>query len=96
MQQADVAQAIATLQAQGKAVSVQNLRRTLGGGSLRDIIKYRNALLPRWTAAPTEPIPPAPVLVERPLSRCQRCGLHGWFYVEVGRWVCPCGQAYTP
>jgi hypothetical protein len=30
MQQTDIAHAITLLQAQGKAVSVQNLRRTLG------------------------------------------------------------------
>jgi len=45
MEQADVAQAIATLAAQGKAPSVQNLRRAVGYGSLRDIIKHRNACL---------------------------------------------------
>jgi hypothetical protein len=47
VEQADVTHAIAALQAAGKAVSVQNLRRTLGYGSLRDIIKYRNQLLPQ-------------------------------------------------
>jgi hypothetical protein len=70
MQQTDVARAIATLQAEGKAVSVQNLRRTLGGGSLRDIIKYRNALLPRWTTAPPSTETSAPPLVEKPLVLC--------------------------
>ena len=53
MTAADMAQAIATLQAQGKAPSVQNLRRTLGFGSLRDIIKYRNQIMRPQEAPPT-------------------------------------------
>jgi hypothetical protein len=77
MEQADVAHAIARLEAQGKQPSIQNIRKTLGRGSLRDITKYRTALLPpereeasmdttitHAAPAPTvveEPRPPAPV-----------------------------------
>ena len=99
MHQSDVAQAIAALRAQGKAVSHGNIRRQLGYGSLRDIVRYRNKLLPVLDATPAtsaETATPAPILPERPLSLCQRCGLTAWFYVEVGRWCCPCGQCYAP
>ena len=46
MDEADVVQAIETLQAQGKEPSIGNLRKVMGGGSLRDITKYRKKLLP--------------------------------------------------
>jgi hypothetical protein len=88
MQQTDVAQAIATLQSQGKPVSVQNLRRTLGGGSLRDIIKYRNALVPPAEAAPPPAQVPARALTERPLKRCWQCGTCSWWEWDVGVWRC--------
>jgi hypothetical protein len=94
MHQADVAQAIATLQVQGKALSHGNIRRLLGYGSLRDIVQYRNELLPALDAAPAAPVPAALRVAEKPVSLCQCCGLHDWVYVEQGRWVCPYGAPF--
>jgi hypothetical protein len=94
MTRADVAAAINRLRSQGKAVSVRGLRRTLGGGSLRDIIKYRNSLLPRGTAAPVETVPPGPVVVEKPLVLCVLCGYSAWFEWTPNEWRCRlCGRA---
>jgi hypothetical protein len=44
--------AIAALQAQGKAVSVQALKRQLGFGSIRDIVRLRRQLMPQQAAVP--------------------------------------------
>jgi hypothetical protein len=88
MQQTDVAQAIATLQAQGKVASHGNIRRLLGYGSLRDIVRYRNELLPGLDtpSAETEPseLPPA----EKPLCLCYLCGYSQWREHTPGIWVC--------
>jgi Plasmid replication region DNA-binding N-term len=78
MDEADVAQAIATLREQGKEPSIGNLRKVIGGGSLRDITRHRRALLPQMgrvrimtttavadTPAPAVPAPaPVPLLVQ--------------------------------
>jgi Plasmid replication region DNA-binding N-term len=78
MHEADVAQAIETLQAEGKEPSIGNLRKVMGGGSLRDITKHRRKLLPHLgrvrpmdttltveAPAPAAPPPtPVPLLVQ--------------------------------
>jgi hypothetical protein len=79
MEQAAVAQAIETLQAQGKEPSIGNIRRQIGHGSLRDLTRHRRALLPHLgrrrmetqtavadtPAAVLEPLPaPVPLLVQ--------------------------------
>jgi hypothetical protein len=97
MNQHAVAQAIATLQAQGKALSHGNIRRLLGYGSLRDIVRFRNELLPALDAVPAESVPPAPILVERPLCLCYRCGYGRWHERTIGDWVCAlCGGPPPP
>ena len=68
MDEAAVAQAIKTLQAQDKEPSIGNLRKVMGGGSLRDITKHRRKLLPDRGRVPimdTAPVaePPAPTPV---------------------------------
>ena len=45
MDQAAVAAAIQRLEAQGKALSLGNIRKQLGGGSWRDIVKWKRTLL---------------------------------------------------
>ena len=76
MQEADVAEAIETLQTQGKEPSIGNLRKVLGGGSLRDITKHRRTLLPQMgrgqnmnTASVAALGPPATPL-DTPVAAC--------------------------
>jgi hypothetical protein len=45
MEQSQVAAAIKVLQAAGKAASIQNIHRTLGFGSKRDVVRHKCALL---------------------------------------------------
>src|SRR5215216_1707582 len=52
MDEAAVAQAIETIEAQGKEPSIGNIRKVLGHGSLRDITKHRKKLLPHLGRAP--------------------------------------------
>lgn len=100
MQQAEVAAAITRLQAAGLAVCVQNLRRQIGRGSLRDIIKWRNAVLAQPGAVPLPdgvghaPAggPAVPGQSERPIALCYRCGRGVWHERVMGEWVCStCG-----
>ena len=94
MQQTDVAQAIATLQAQGKVVSHGNIRRLLGYGSLRDIVMYRNRLLPACDTTPAEPDSPPPTLAERPRGLCYLCRYAAWFEWSPNLWRCAlCGTS---
>jgi hypothetical protein len=93
MTQHDVAAAIDRLRAEGKAASVQNLRRQLGYGSIRDIVRLRNQLAAQPDAVPAEAVPPAPVLGEKPIGQlCWRCGRGVWHERVIGEWVCiTCG-----
>ena len=52
MDEAAVAQAIETIEAQGKEPSTGNIRKVLGHGSLREITKHRKKLLPHLGRAP--------------------------------------------
>jgi hypothetical protein len=102
MDQAAVQAAMDTLQSQGKSLSAGNLRKVLGYGSLRDILKYRNALLSLVEDA-AEPLMPSvdgvvsmssTRLKEKPVCLCQRCGMHRWFEHSPGDWKCElCGIA---
>jgi hypothetical protein len=94
--------AIASLQAQGLACSVQNLRRTLGGGSLRDIVRLRNAVLLRATTdrgfvlqretSKVSMCNEQPVLAAKPLALCYRCSGNQWHERVRGDFVCAtCG-----
>jgi hypothetical protein len=51
MDEAAVLAAMQRLEAQGKAPSLGNLRKELGGGSWRDITKWRRAILGHWTVS---------------------------------------------
>jgi len=85
MHQGDVAQAIATLQAQGKVVSHGNIRRLLGYGSLRDIAMYRNKLLPTRDFLASQAAPPP---AAKPIGLCYLCGYAAWRERIPGVWVC--------
>jgi hypothetical protein len=79
MEEADVAEAIATLESQGKTPSIGNLHKLIGHGSLRDITKHRKKLRPYMgrtrhmdkaqtaiaPAAPTAVVEPPPTLLEQ-------------------------------
>jgi hypothetical protein len=45
--------------------------------------RQRAASAPTW-----EPVPPAPVLPERPLVLCYLCGYAAWFEWTPGDWRC--------
>src|SRR5215471_7151012 len=75
MDPADVAQAIATLEAQGRPLSIQNVHRLVGYGSVRDIVKYRKQLRPQHqkdTAMPAVQDPPVPEPTPAPLPLTQQ------------------------
>jgi hypothetical protein len=100
MEQAAVEAAMETLWSQGRTLSAGNLREVLGYGSLRDILKYRNALLALLEDAVEPLVPsderlpgvPAPTQREKPLCLCGRCGMGRWFEWDVGIWRCElCG-----
>jgi hypothetical protein len=99
-----VAHAIARLHAQGKQVSIRALRREVGGGSLRDLVRWRailmappDALPATETVAPgvrcmnnqTAGATPAPVLeIELPIALRFRCGRGVWHERVLGEFVC--------
>jgi hypothetical protein len=98
--QAAVQAAMETLWSQGRTLSAGNLRQVLGWGSLRDIVKCRNALLALLEDAAEPLVPgnerqavvPASTQRDKPLCLCGRCGMGRWFEWDVGIWRCElCG-----
>jgi hypothetical protein len=65
MEEAAVASAIATLQRQGKRPSITKIRRALGGGSNRDIIKHRDAVLAATSTEECVPTPAGTVALQQ-------------------------------
>jgi hypothetical protein len=96
MDQAAVKAAMDTLRSQGKSLSAGNIRTVLGYGSLRDILKHREALV----VSQGEAVVPSGLVSEgvfgapipchqgRPLCLCGRCGYAAWFEWDVGVWRC--------
>ena len=75
MTKADVARAIRTLQAADQAVSIRNLRKVLGKGSLRDLVKWRAVLMPQQAALPApEAAVPAEAVPQTPAGAIGRPG----------------------
>ena len=60
MERRDVANVIAQLEREGKAVSNMNIKRLLGYGSMRDVVAHRKALATPLDDAPDAPEPPVP------------------------------------
>jgi hypothetical protein len=100
MDQAAVQAAMHTLRSQGKSLSAGNIRKVLGYGSLRDILKHREALVVSQGEAVVPVGPgsegvsgaPIPCHQGRPLCLCGRCGMGRWFEWDIGIWKCElCG-----